>query len=1024
VNVEILNILHLVCPWIKNSLDTEKLVSRREYEQVIVQLAKNFPIDQVKKSSFLVMEFLFDNKLADFEINAFPTVVEMKRPAARINISSMSGVGVINQLDKKFKQSLRACRDLDVQDLCGLIMYSAMRFGLLLRKELINEFIVQLNELPKSLNGHIWYELAIEGINNNDQIWNPDPTTLSLLNIWYEKQCHKHFIRPSKKSGFGIVKASYINLGVTWKSLKINSQGQFINAISSAISFQIPAYINDCATGAIDNRTLAPSCYYRLISGRAPALLNSIESQLPSSFKPSIRKTVGHSKIGKSDSEVYAKIKEWLGSDLSVKPSVISNKVSALILPAAGRISPTLYFLGLWVAQRLISENHWGNKTNRSSMLTKFYSVSQRLLDVFGSINPVDIGADELTDLYESAIEAGSGKEALIRNFQDYHLYLVYYHGVEDIVSGSPWGGGINKFTGVDAKIIMHNEFDAAVNEYRRLIRQLRANIPERRLMKIRLVILILGFYTGMRRREVIASRICDVTRTGKQEFLVRANMARKLKSINATRRLAIGVQIPEKHLKEINSLITFRLDHGATKGDYLFNLSEIEDIYINEKLIFEHIQFVLQSITGDPYTRFHHLRHSCGTWALWRWSSLHLKTTDDWEGVLPTFDRNQLEREYVALFGKYDESYPSEKLLYELARMLGHSSPGMSLEHYAHSVHWISSIYRAELVPELDAKTLSHIAGVSVRQVEKLGANNRYSTKTISKRCKHQLSIIASKPDLTGWRDPHKKRIGQFNRETSRERLIEFDVWQALIDKFSTGLSDSVLAEKYQIDRVRLASSASCANDIFSMRFDGAGHNTYRHREPSWGKQGQGFMLDFPRQARHLKTAESMVQNYNSLPATKRSAIDTCIKYFINNGRLKNSGLRFNRKNDLSQYLKLFDYLGLFKKGSNGRRVPAYRVSLVSSKSSNSLDRQKQWSYWLNSYDWKNYQMRDVVNKYAQQQNGYIELDYYSDAPVTVEKSSSRPPDWGYRFGLYLLAVTTQMEKNSQKISKLLVVS
>jgi len=205
-------------------------------------------------------------------------------------------------------------------------------------------------------------------------------------------------------------------------------------------------------------------------------------------------------------------------------------------------------------------------------------------------------------------------------------------------------------------------------------------------------------------------------------------------------------------------------------------------------------------------------------------------------------------------------------------------------------------------------------------------------------------------------------------------------------------------------------------------MRFDGAGHNTFRHAEPRWGKQNIGFILDFPRQSRHLKTAEHMVQKYNSQPTTKQKSIDISIKYFINNGRLNNSGLRFDKKSDLSQYLKLFEYLGLFKNDSKGRGVPAYRVSLVSSSCIGSVERQRQWSHWLKSYDWKNYQMRGVVNKSAKQKNGYIELDYYSDAPETVERSSSRPPDWGYRFGLYLLAVTMKKERNSQK-SKLLVV-
>ena len=1005
-NDNVLKTLKLICPWVFSLNKKNRLVSKDEYSLMVVKLQSEMPIKEAAQANQQLITYLHDNQLANVKINAFPTIVELKRPSARVNIHSVKGVNVISELDRTFSNNLRNCRELSREDLTGLIIYSAMRYGLLLIRARVDEFLDLLNMPPKYLNGHFWYELPIEETGAY-QIWNPDHTTLALLNIWYEKKFHIRFRRALKKSWFGILKTSFINLGVTWKYLGVNSPSGFIKAISTKASKHIPAFINDCATGLIDNRTLIPSCYYRLISGRAPKFKAVADDQFASSFKPSIRDPQKHSVFGQSDQQVYAEIKTCLKNKSGDKLSVVSKRLLNIVSLEKSHITPTLYFVGAWLSQRLTSENHFGSKSKPSTMLNKVYAIVPDLLAHFGSINPIDMGEDELTDIYEKIIQTASKKEITTKYLQDYHLYLVFYQSADSIESGAPWGCGINKYKSVDAKIITYKEFDAAVNEYRRLIELFETSKSERRLMKVCLVILILGFYTGMRRREVIGSRICDVTRYGRQEFLVRNNPFRSLKSPNANRRLAIQETIPPEHMLEINRVIKFRLKQGANEDDFLFDIDELVDIYSNEKKIFLHIQYILQTVTGDNQTRFHHLRHSCATWALWRWHSLYLQAPSEWSGILPKFDQAQLMKEYERLFGYFDEKYISDKLLYVLANILGHSSPGMSLEHYAHSVHWISNIYREKLLPKVNSKALANISGLTVRQIEKLANGEACTMKTIANRCKKQLSKVAIRPDVEGWVDPLKKSIGLWKREVSRERLLEFDILQALIDKANSGLSDRMLADRHQVDIRRLSLANDKASDIFSMTFDSSGHNTLRHADPSWRKQELGFHLRFPRQMRQRKLAESMVRHYHRLSKTQQEKVDSCIDYFIENGRMDHSGLRFNNKADLSNFLRLFNYLGLFKKNSKGICVSAYRVSLVSCNAINSSERQAQWSHWRKSCDYKGYQRKNVVNQSALQKNGYIEIDYLSDAPQTVKKSKNRPSDWGYRFAMYLLAIT-----------------
>jgi len=1007
-NDHVLKVLKLICPWVFSLDKTNRLVSKDEYSLMVVQLQSEMPIRDASQANQQLITYLYDNQLANVKVNAFPTIVELKRPSARVNIHSVKGVNVIGELDRAFYNSLKNCRSLSRNDLSGLILYSAMRYGLLLIRARVDEFLDLLNIPPKYLNGHFWYELPIEETGAY-QIWNPDHNTLILLNIWYEKKFHIRFRRPLKKSWFGILKATFINLGVIWKYLGVNSPGAFIKAISTKVSKNIPAFINDCATGLIDNRTLIPSCYYRLISRRAPKFKAVEDDKTASSFKPSIRKHQKHSVFGQSDQKVYARIKACFKNEPPDKPSVISKNLLEIVSLEQSHITPTLYYVGVWISQRLVSENHLGNRSTPSTMLKKLSAIVPELLAHFGSTSPIEMGEDELTDIYEKIIQTASKKEIITTYLQDYHLYIVFYHSADAIDSGAPWGYVTNKFKSVDAKIITYKEFNAAVNEYRRLIVRYENSLSDRRSMRVCLVLLILGFYTGMRRREVIASRICDITRYGRQEFLVRDNPLRSLKSSNANRRLPIEEMIPPEHMFEINRLIKFRLKQGAGEDDFLFNIDELVDIYSNEEKLFFHIQYILQAVTGDNRTRFHHLRHSCATWALWRWHSLYLKTPSEWIDILPNFYQAQLIKEYERLFEGADEKHISDKLLYVLANMIGHSSPGISLEHYAHSVHWISNIYREALLPKLDSRTLAYLAGLSVRQIEKLSDDHVYTTKTISRHCNKQFFKVAIRPDLTGWKDPNKKRIGEYKREVSRERLLEFDILQALIEKPTTGLTDPLLAERHCVDKQRLSLASDRASAIFSMAFNSQGHNSLRHGGPKWKKHESEFPLQFPKKTRHRELAESMIIKYHLLTKSKQEKVDRCIDYFIDNGRINNSGLRFNKKIDLTNYLRLFDLLGLVKEVSKGKFVSAYRVSLVSCNDTNSLDRKAQWSHWSKCCDYKSYQRRDLVKQSALQKNGYIEIDYLSDAPRTVKKSKKRPPDWGYRFGLYLLAITRQ---------------
>ena len=883
-----------------------------------------------------------------------------------------------------FFDRLNVIDDLGTEDLKTMIIYSAMRFGLLLNKDYLEKFTNILCDVPYSYNGKIWYEIDIPETNNT-QIWNPDSMTLVLLDHWYKRVLIKN-------KGDDICFDIYRNIkrllqpsGYSFNRNKINSINKIIDGISVAAAYKIPSHINDSSTGVIDNRTVNKTCYLRLLSGMSPKLrdVNKIESNRSVNLIEPSKASLKHFE---HDDNFINIIRNCLNGD---DESAISERILGLIKNNESKITPSMVYVGKWICTRLIKRNDFGNKLSINTIKKSFNYIAKDMVGVFDGKNPVDLNPDDLRSLYLEMIDNWGESKGFIKALKDFNCYLQMYEGGAKIDSGLPWFKH-TKYIPVDANIVTWKETEAIESYFWKKIRNTQNSEYERQLMSLRLIVYALGFYTGMRRREIIGAKLGDITVIGRQIYTVRPYDGHTMKTSNAIRQLPIWLLLPKDILKLVNTYIDFRINNGGNNDDYLFDLSgNTESTQISERLVFCHIHWVVQVISGNDKARFHHLRHSCGSWMLWKLSLPYLDSKESGFSGMPEFTNEELSRLQENMLAHSSLRFPSSNMLAEIARMLGHSNGGMSLSHYVHSVHWIINDYRERLVPSLPSRVLSKLAGITIRQVQKLADNDPHANLTtalIGKTVIRSLSKISKSPDVSNWVEPAKKELGDFKRELGGIRLVEFDIWKASKEYFEEGKNRSKLIEEYNIEGDALDRAIENVKAVFSSEKD----------KPI-------ILCRLPNAIKELKTAELMITNYKGLSISKRAPVNCAVNYHMNNHT--NTGVYFNKKEELSKYLKIFDALKLWKTDGN-KQIHAYRLTLNSDKPLGSLDRQKQWDFWTRSNSFQNYQMSNQVDESIKSARGQIYIDYITEKPKKESSQTKRLADRGFILGINILAV------------------
>lgn len=301
---------------IKKQMKPGDGVTKDEFEQIFYRLLLSTDIDTANKLIKQFNQYLISVGAVKYDENPGISIVRIKRPAARITVDGVHDLRWLSSLETLFLSSLDIL-STDLEKRTGQLIFSAIRYGGLLRSAQIKLFMNLICEPPHYLDGHIWFEIE-ENNNEGTQIWNPDPLTLALLYNWYEDLMHiklKDALK-EKRTVFQWIHIINRFFNQDKKKTKNISPKKLIKAISSRLSLSMPAVLVDCVQGVHDSRTIHPDVYCRLITAKSPVHnKDCIEPpQQQSTRQKTIQKINTAYKSGLKDNELLLKTGQLLRS--------------------------------------------------------------------------------------------------------------------------------------------------------------------------------------------------------------------------------------------------------------------------------------------------------------------------------------------------------------------------------------------------------------------------------------------------------------------------------------------------------------------------------------------------------------------------------------------------------------------------------------------------------------------------------------------------------------------------------------
>jgi integrase len=983
------------------------VIDREKAHAILIRLAEQKGPAEASR----LMDKLKDALIqAQGEQAAAVQVIRIKRPKARITVETFSDVKTLGFMEERFLQEIKGLKN-DPLRIVGLLVFSAINYGGLLKPDGVSLLLNQLiDKQIKSVNQEIWFNLPYRGYPSPER-WQPDNLTTLLIDRFYAN------------SGKGALKEWIAKHGAKkWLlllkplGLSMLARTKLLGAAGAKSSLYISPALIDASNGVHDSRPLSEECFVRGLTKKAPVLDAALPSTSTNRSKYSAhRKQDGLA--GKSDKEVMKAFSEVLraakpkGKGSLQKPRRELDELIGLYEADCTHIT---VLLCKWVASRISSKNRWGNRFKASTAYQRLQSLSKRLRSQLGSEDPTKLDPLKLLEVYEEVVDEANTtnlSNTLRKNLRDFHEYLEDEHGVESLDGDAPWANLGSQHAEVDANILWPHEYTVASNYYQNKLTHLEGN--ERALYEARYIALILGYRCGLRRREVLYLRLSDMHLLGAHpEILVRPHYERALKSNSGNRRIPISVLLTPQELAVLNSCAK-RLEDK----EYLFSPPTGKVSLINHKLIFDHITWLLQHVTGSPRARFHQLRHSFATLNFYRWMQPEGTPID---ATNPYYDPSiNVGAQRKLILGLGHAEQPSRKTLHALSLIIGHSGPSLTLEHYIHSTQPVRLIQQYSKQPNLSNELLQCLTGISSRQLQKLAPDGNLKIAAVH-RAKKRLAKLAVIPATQDWVTPSFDLIGEMGRETNALKVDLFDYWEALLTIDALNYTTNEASDRFGLDSDVLSAIVDKARAITEARYE-TGAKKLRHRT-DFGKKGAGenqrIFFSFPKKHRDMACVEMMLEHYHRLSDTDKAVVNRGVEYFLLHGNTRNSAIPFKTAKDLQKFLPLYGLLGFEPFDNGSHKVALYAAVLTATDASSErrVFESKHWKFW-NSVIPAECRLRyEKTKKSLAAPHGELALRLLSKKPKEElgkfkNWNIKRPASWGFRLGLYLLALQITLD-------------
>lgn len=891
-----------------------------------------------------------------------PRIISLKRKTPPFTEKSFSALKLVRQLEEVFLRDLGKPINAETAPsrFFGQLLLSATLYGGLLHKEWVDAWLKGIPARIRSNGSSLWLDMSrqhkvtlLTGAGKKDEVkiytlhrrWFADPLTEALIyralnRIDWPGSRSKDFISPDTDTlprSWGYLRGylSYLGFG---KSVLVKSQSKLLESIKIHLALQLPPAMIRYATGELAAVSLPPSAWIRLLSEKSVPVAQYIQEQ-SSKFELLVPKNLPDKQSASINSmalqeDILRELRNALyqktnskkrKSNFSSKPHLALAEVKKVENIREEEMWPIIRCLTNWMKFLLAGNRKKDSlgiraKARQPSTVGRYLSAfANALLVEFDNRDPREMFSEDLSDAYE---EAAAGKRSqeervtAISVMARFHNYLVETMGLP-LVAFSNSGGKIPAEATESANIISPAIF-------RSLLTVLSFGRPEvSREREVSILLAILAFRCGLRSAECRFLLMSDIQGTKKPELLIRPNILFRTKSENGTRRIPLTLLLdPQEELPRLmNWYQTRRTNENALPTDLLFAPANDDPNtpYSSDEVV-EPVIKALRQVSGDQNIVFHHLRHSCATWLLFR---LMTPLKEDLLCNLqfatePLFSIAQMQSIRKSLL---DSPSASRQSLYLLTLIMGHSSPAVSIRYY---IHLFDLLLWLELSDQKKAVELTKDAVLAITQLtssniwsrhKKTGHNNWTINPYLRPMRRRWASIlqdplVASVSDIDctllpddGFQYKVITHQDRFPKWRNLQRMIticqhyphrhheQADSWGFSVNKVNKWLERANFIGRYRTRSAEYRHLSRDGNDV---------HTILEH-----------FPVP-PREERDIAMVDKIFANVNVTGEENIPSIIAGIEYFLEHYNVTRGGIRVIRDCQARRYLEFLELIGV----------------------------------------------------------------------------------------------------------------
>lgn len=642
--------------------------------------------------------------------------------------------------------------------------------------------------------------------------------------------------------------------------------------------------------------------------------------------------------------------------------------------------------LAQWQIYLIDRKEGRGANARPDSLRQMLYAIAPALVEYVADDDVEKLRTEDWREIFQNVIDTADARSTKIhytRFLYTFQQFLVEKKITEDFGEEGLMGFQ-QELVPVDAEIINEDEYQAVLKATDRAL----ARSKYEGLITVMKFMLILGFRTGMRRREALYLKVEDIIGVSEVICFIRPNRIRTLKTTSSERTLPLHCLLAPEELSELKEWIQRRESECRELSEddegYLFALPKLQKQSFREREIFDSLHKIIREVTGRINLRFHHLRHSAATWMTARLFLADHPMDLDFLNHLPQTSQT-LEKSKIFSDSLYQNSGPTRRHLYYVAYLLGHSGPDVTLEHYIHCMDWLLAKFMGH-TGMYDSRDLAQIQALATsttydRRRRKVDLNGR--------------SLAQSFPVVRKLKTTPPAYLNRNNIEVDLVPACPdiFDIWDAMRMYAELDTSPKLIYQLTGVEphdlRRYMAKSQEIATSPPTSR-------VFRAQSLAKAESGRRYIPRMPRKKDDQKFARRLLSIFNN---TERRYVVKFANLYIEQVYKRSEWIEFSHGHQAKEFLELVFSIGFNRWDLKIRRFE--------SKNSFPTAQKKYWLKHMHPFVKTDVEVAQETEKYYRNIHGRVSFR------IIDKKWRSSSP--GLRFVIMMLVVSGEVKPYQQ---------